>query len=112
MHADIFSHVIIFVMCFSPVAECKGRWKTLTDGYRKHLATVQEVTKSGSGQVLGKQWQFATVMSFMKPHIAKRDTSGNLGTSATTSQGNLHFNCHVLYIHLNFDQLWSIIAPL
>ena len=53
-------------------------------GYRKHLATVEENSKSGSDQFVGKIWPFAAVMSLMKPHI----TSGNIGTSVATSSTN------------------------
>ena len=72
-----------------------ARWKSLVDYYREWLKTNAGMTKSGSAKLPVKTWKWSQVMSFMRPHMAKRQTSGNMGTSATASQGNLHH----LYVH-------------
>ena len=92
-------------MCFLPADECKAKWKSLVDYYREWLKTVADMTRSGSAaKVPGKTWKWSQVMSFMRPHMAKRPTSGNMGASAATSQGNLHLNLHVhalkLFLHV------------
>jgi len=58
-------------------SECKHRWASLRDQYRKYLKKL--TTKSGqSASMKFPKWRYADEMSSVRPYLRERDTVANL----------------------------------
>ncbi|KAM7298136.1 hypothetical protein ISCGN_018761 [Ixodes scapularis] len=67
------------IICgFKTVDDVKKHWKSLRDRYVRELRALEEATRSGSGFIRRKQWQFMELMRFYKDHARPRRTVCNV----------------------------------
>jgi len=58
-------------------SECKHRWASLRDRYRKHLK--KQTTKSGQyASIKVPRWKYADEMSYVRQYLCERNTVTNL----------------------------------
>ncbi|XP_073725513.1 uncharacterized protein [Misgurnus anguillicaudatus] len=61
-----------------PVDECRKRWKSLRDTYRKERKKEAERKKSGAGASSVRPWRYSGVMGFLNPFLEDRITDSNM----------------------------------
>ncbi|CAI6371940.1 unnamed protein product [Macrosiphum euphorbiae] len=60
----------------SSVSECKKRWTSLRDQFRRNV--VKKKTVSGQGAETRVKWRFEDTLSFLLPHMKERTQKSNL----------------------------------
>ncbi|XP_047108382.1 transcription factor Adf-1-like [Schistocerca piceifrons] len=58
-----------------PGPECKRRWVSLRDQFRKR---VIKKTKSGQAAIPKKPWKYEEIMAFLRPYMLERETVSNI----------------------------------
>ncbi|XP_049764321.1 uncharacterized protein LOC126092642 [Schistocerca cancellata] len=58
-----------------PGPECKRRWVSLRDQFRK---CVIKKTKSGQAATPKKPWKYEEIMAFLRPYMLERETVSNI----------------------------------
>ncbi|XP_047098372.1 transcription factor Adf-1-like [Schistocerca piceifrons] len=58
-----------------PGPECKRRWVSLRDQFRK---CVIKKTKSGQAAILKKPWKYEDIMAFLRPYMLEREPVSNI----------------------------------
>lgn len=74
--SPLFLVPFFFVFFFIIVTECKKRWSTLRDTYRKSLRSQR--TKSGEGAKKKKIWRYDKHMSFLRCFLVDRQQISNV----------------------------------
>uniref|UniRef100_A0A671M358 MADF domain-containing protein n=1 Tax=Sinocyclocheilus anshuiensis TaxID=1608454 RepID=A0A671M358_9TELE len=57
--------------------ECRKRWKSLRDTYRKERRKEAERKRSGAGVNSVRPWRYSGVMGFLNPFLEDRITAGS-----------------------------------
>ncbi len=68
----------MFSIVFSLVDECRRRWKSLRDTYRKERKEAAERKRCGAGASSVRPWRYSGVMGFLNPFLEDRITASNL----------------------------------
>ncbi len=68
----------MFSIVFSLVDECRRRWKSLRDTYRKERKKEAERKRSGAGASSVRPWRYSGVMGFLNPFLEDRITASNI----------------------------------
>ncbi|XP_016109884.1 uncharacterized protein [Sinocyclocheilus grahami] len=58
--------------------ECRKRWKSLRDTYRRERRKESERNRSGAGASSVRPWRYSGVMGFLNPFIEDRITASNM----------------------------------
>uniref|UniRef100_A0A3B3RL34 MADF domain-containing protein n=1 Tax=Paramormyrops kingsleyae TaxID=1676925 RepID=A0A3B3RL34_9TELE len=58
--------------------ECKKRWKSLRDTYRKERRKEAERKRSGAGASSVRPWRYSGVMGFLNPFLEDRIPASNM----------------------------------
>ncbi|XP_046994185.1 uncharacterized protein LOC124606253 [Schistocerca americana] len=58
-----------------PGPECKRRWVSLRDQFRK---CVIKKTRSGQAAIPKKPWKYEEIMAFLRPYMLERETVSNI----------------------------------
>ncbi|KAF5308928.1 hypothetical protein FQR65_LT00010 [Abscondita terminalis] len=83
-----------------PVSECKKRWASLRDSFRKSLKSQE--TKSGQGSLKKRLWRFDKQMTFLRPFMANRKQISNVDDSdSSESERYEQENYHIEEDHVD-----------
>nr|XP_039260722.1 uncharacterized protein LOC120336973 [Styela clava]XP_039263828.1 uncharacterized protein LOC120339708 [Styela clava] len=65
------------------VTDCKTRWRSTKDRYRKEKRRESEATRSGAAAGGYRAWKFMEVLKFLDEHVDFRTTSSNIDEDVT-----------------------------
>ncbi|XP_061580331.1 transcription factor Adf-1-like [Cololabis saira] len=71
-----------------PVADCRKRWKSFRDTYRRERKKQKERRESGSEASFHRPWRYSHMMGFLDPFLEEKGTCKNMPTSASQGQGD------------------------
>jgi len=74
----LFYSILLILICDFLVSECKKRWTSLRDQYRRNV--IKRKTVSGQSAVTRVKWRFEDTLSFLSPHMKERTQKSNLDT--------------------------------
>lgn len=86
----LFYSILLILICDFLVSECKKRWTSLRDQYRRNV--IKRKTVSGQSAVTRVKWRFEDTLSFLSPHMKERTQKSNLDTGNSSDSHDNSIN--------------------